>query len=224
MATEAASASSADANQRMGSSASTRAGVAALAGVAATAAMGLLGDWALAPVSGWDAAALVFLCWTGATIRGFDGAQTRRHALREDPSRPVTSALLLGAAVASLVAVGLVMAKSGRGNGPNAALVALGVGSVVVSWAVVHLVFLLKYAELYYGEPEGGVDFGGDDQPRYADFAYLAYTIGMTFQVSDTGLRTTRFRSTALRHALLGYLFGTVIVATTINLVAGLSK
>ena len=58
----------------------------------------------------------------------------------------------------------------------------------------------------------------------YIDFAYLALTIGMTFQVSDTNLKTTSIRRTALRHALLSYAFGTLIIATTINLVAGLTK
>ncbi|GAC1323815.1 MAG: DUF1345 domain-containing protein [Mycobacteriales bacterium] len=216
-----------DARKRPGTSASTRAGVAALAGLAAAAGLAALGAWQLAPVTFWDVAALVFLCWTAASIWGFDGAQTRGHAMREDPSRPVTSVLLLGAAVASLAAVGLVIAKAGSGNGPKPALVGLGIGSVVVSWAVVHLVFMLKYAELFYSPADGGaggIDFGDVTEPAYVDFAYLAFTIGMTFQVSDTGLKTTRFRATVLRHALLGYLFGTVIVATTINLVAGLSK
>jgi uncharacterized membrane protein len=65
---------------------------------------------------------------------------------------------------------------------------------------------------------------GQDDPPRYADFAYLAFTIGMTFQVSDTDLKTTEIRATALRHALLSYLFGSVILAATINLIAGLAR
>jgi uncharacterized membrane protein len=67
------------------------------------------------------------------------------------------------------------------------------------------------------------VDFNEASRPRYADFAYLAFTLGMTFQVSDTALTTREVRATALRHALLSYLFGAVIIATTINLVAGLT-
>ena len=68
----------------------------------------------------------------------------------------------------------------------------------------------------------GGVDFNQSASPRYLDFAYLAFTIGMTFQVSDTDLQTSAIRATALRHALLSFLFGAIIVATTVNLVAGL--
>ena len=102
--------------------------------------------------------------------------------------------------------------------------VGLGVVSVVLSWALVHTIFTLRYARLYYAAPVGGVDFNDEEPPSYVDFAYLAVTIGMTFQVSDTSLSSREFRATAMRHALLSYLFGTVIVATTINLVAGLSK
>jgi uncharacterized membrane protein len=101
---------------------------------------------------------------------------------------------------------------------------AAGVGAIVSSWGVVHTVFTLRYAALYYRGPDGGVNFNEDDQPTYVDFAYLAFTIGMTYQVSDTNLTTKEIRHTALRHALLSYLFGTVIIAATINLAAGLVK
>jgi uncharacterized membrane protein len=89
---------------------------------------------------------------------------------------------------------------------------------------MVHTVFMLRYAQLYYAGEQGGIDFNQADPPTYTDFAYLAFTIGMTFQVSDTPLRSKVIRRTALRHALLSYLFGTGILATTINLVASLSS
>jgi hypothetical protein len=84
--------------------------------------------------------------------------------------------------------------------------VGLSLASVVLSWAVVHTVFTLRYARLYYLGPDGGVDFNDESKPRYSDFAYLAFTIGMTFQVSDTALCSNEIRRTALRHALLSYL------------------
>jgi uncharacterized membrane protein len=102
--------------------------------------------------------------------------------------------------------------------------VGLGVGSVIISWAVVHTIFTLRYARLYYLDVDGGVDFHQLGAPRFSDFAYMAFTIGMTFQVSDTEVNTPTFRAYILRHALLSYLFGTVIVALTINLLAGLGK
>jgi uncharacterized membrane protein len=85
----------------------------------------------------------------------------------------------------------------------------------------VHAVFTLRYAHLYYSEG-GGIDFNDDADPDYHDFAYLALTIGMTFQVSDTNLTTKAIRRTATRHALVSYLFGAIIIAMVINVVAGL--
>ena len=83
--------------------------------------------------------------------------------------------------------------------------------------------YTLRYARLYYTEPRGGVDFTGGADPVYRDFTYLAFTIGMTFQVSDTALQTTDIRMTALRHSLMSFVFDVVIIAVTVNVVAGLS-
>jgi uncharacterized membrane protein len=79
-------------------------------------------------------------------------------------------------------------------------------------------------ARLYYSHPAGGIDFNQQAPPRFSDFAYLAFTVGMTFQVSDTDLQTPTVRAAVLRQALLSYLLGAVILATTINLVAGLLR
>jgi uncharacterized membrane protein len=94
--------------------------------------------------------------------------------------------------------------------------------SVVLSWTLLHTLFTLRYARLYYEGADGGIEFNQTEPPSYGDFAYLAFTLGMTFQVSDTNLKTHLIRMTALRHGLLSYLFGSVILATMINLVAGL--
>jgi uncharacterized membrane protein len=140
-------------------------------------------------------------------------------------SAAAADALIITASVASLLAVTLVIA-AGRASGSGARDVraALAVASVVLSWLVVQTVFTSRYARLYYTGPDGGISFNQETPPRYSDFAYLAFTIGMTFQVSDTNLETPVIRATALRHALLSYLFGAVILATTINLVSGLLK
>jgi uncharacterized membrane protein len=133
--------------------------------------------------------------------------------------------ILLTASVASLASVASVIAAAGPSSGINPVMAsALGATSVVLSWGLVHIVFTARYARLYYTGPDGGIDFNEPDPPCYTDFAYLAFTIGMTYQVSDTDLQTKPIRRTALRHALLSYLFGAVIIAATINLLAGLAK
>jgi uncharacterized membrane protein len=95
----------------------------------------------------------------------------------------------------------------------------------VVSWTVVNTVYTLRYADLHFRSREAGIAFGdpdGQEPPTYRDFAYVAFTIGMCYQVSDTTVRDRRIRSTALSHAFLSYLFGVVIVAGSVNLIAGL--
>ncbi|MGH9277374.1 MAG: DUF1345 domain-containing protein, partial [Acidimicrobiales bacterium] len=92
---------------------------------------------------------------------------------------------------------------------------------IVLAWAVVHSVYTLRYARLYYQEG-GGIDFSQAADPDYRDFAYVAFTIGMTYQVSDTEVASRSIRHTVLRHALLSFVFGTAILAVTINVVASL--
>lgn len=93
---------------------------------------------------------------------------------------------------------------------------------VILSWAVVHTVYVLRYAHIYYSTGGHGITFPGDEEPDYIDFAYVAFTLGMTFQVSDNSFTSRRVRRTALVHCLLSYLFGAAIIATSINVLAGL--
>jgi uncharacterized membrane protein len=133
--------------------------------------------------------------------------------------------VLLGAALASLIAVGAELFGAGNASGSLKYMEAgLAVASVFLSWTLIHTVFTLKYARLYYSGHPGGIDFNEPDNPQYSDFAYLAFTMGMTFQVSDTNIKTKQIRRTALGHALMSFPLSAVIIATAINLVAGLAK
>jgi uncharacterized membrane protein len=198
--------------------------VSTLVGVAFAVVIIFVAPPKYAPAAGWDAAALVLVGWTWLVVWPMGPEQTSGHATREDPTRATGDSLLLLAAVASLSAVGFFLVQANSASGSTRDLLAgVGLVTVALSWMVVHTVFCLRYASLYYGGRDGGVDFNQSTPPRYSDFAYLAFTIGMTFQVSDTDLQTTPIRATALRQALLSYLFGSVVLAVTINLVAGLA-
>lgn len=206
-------------------SARSEVGFSILVGAAAAVVASMATTVALGLLLGWDLASLIYITWLWSTIRNRDARATAQRATVTDPDRTLTDLLLLSAAVASLIAVGFVLVRAGQQHGIQELLrVGLGLVSVVLSWALVHTVFTLRYAQLYYAGEDGGIDFNQTDPPTYTDFAYLAFTIGMTFQVSDTPLRSRVIRRTALRHALLSYLFGTGILATTINLVASLSS
>jgi uncharacterized membrane protein len=200
-----------------------RLGIAAAVGALAAALTIVLGNWRYAPAVGWDAAAIVFSAWVWLAIWPMSDEATADWATAEDPGRAISDVLTLSACVASLAAVGIVLVRAHALHGAEkGALGGLGLLTVAVSWSTVHTVFMLRYAQLYYTGSDGGIEFNQREPPGYRDFAYLAFTLGMTFQVSDTALQTTPIRSTALRHALLSYLFGAVILAAAINLVVGL--
>jgi uncharacterized membrane protein len=179
--------------------------------------------WQSAVLVGWDVAVCVVLGSVWISLWSLSPDQTKKIAIREDPSAPLSELLVLTAGVAVLSAVGLLLVRAGSAQGAEKAyLISLSVVSVALSWLLVHSTFTLRYAREYYGDPEGGIDFNEDDPPTYLDFAYLAITIGMTFQVSDTNLTTKAVRRIALSHSLLSYLFGAVIVALVINVVSSL--
>jgi uncharacterized membrane protein len=103
-------------------------------------------------------------------------------------------------------------------------LLSLGLLGIISAWVMVHTVFMLRYARIFFTDPVGGVDFPDDSEQTYADFAYLAFTVGMTFQVADTDLTSRPMRMAVLQHALLAFVFNTVVIAVTINILAGLGK
>jgi uncharacterized membrane protein len=178
--------------------------------------------WQVATLIGWSVTAAVFIAWVWLSVWHMDGAATADHATIEDLSRPAADLILLVASTASLVGVALALLEAAGEHGAAKALTtAVASLSAVLSWAAVHTVFTLRYASLYYVE-DGGIDFNDDRRPDYGDFAYFAFTVGMTYQVSDTAITAKVIRMTALRHALLSFLFGTGVVALMINVVAQL--
>jgi uncharacterized membrane protein len=200
--------------------------IVAAVGVGAGIVAMFLAPWQFATLVAWDAAAAAFAVWVWVTVGRYTPADTQAHATREDTNRVSTSLILIGASLASLVGTGLDLVKASDAHDVGrAALTIIGLVTIALSWTVVHTVFALHYAHEFYTDPIGGIDFKTDDEaPDYRDFAYIAFTIGMTFQVSDTDIQTRRIRRTALHHALLAYLFGAIILAVAINLIASLVK
>ena len=208
---------------RAGTPATTKLLVSLGAGVIGGAVAALAGPVRNAPLIGWDILACAYGGWVWFSIWPLDPTSTQAHATREDPSRDLADLLLLCAAIASLIAVGMVLFGAASGNA-RYGQAALAVFSVFLSWTLMQTVFTLKYARLYYSDTPGGIGFNDPEPPDYHDFAYLAVTVGMTFQVSDTDIQTKQIRRTVLRQASLSFPLVAVIIATTINLVAGLAK
>jgi uncharacterized membrane protein len=200
-----------------------RVGWAAALGMVVGAVTSQFTQWQAAILIGWDAAALVLVARIWLAVAPLDAAETKTHAVREDTSIRLSELIILTSGVALLLAVGLVLVRAGQTTGGTKAfLIVLGVASVALTWGLVHTVFALRYARTYYRRPVGGIDFNENDPPTYIDFAYLALTVGMTYQVSDTNLTTKAIRRVALAHALLSFVYGAVIIALVINVVSSL--
>lgn len=195
-----------------------------LCGVVAAFLTGLVGDWIYAPAIAWTVAALVYNAWVWLKIAPMDARQTAAHALEEDPGQRLSDLLILLAALGSLAAVVLVMVGSKDVTGTGRLLLALlAMTCTAMSWLMVHTLFTLRYTEIYYSDEPGGIGFNQDEPPQYTDIAYMAFSVGMTYQVSDTNITTRAMRSAVFRHSLLAFVFGTGILATTINLVVSLA-
>ena len=204
-------------------SAQVRVVMTALIGTVVGALASIVTFWQAAILLGWSAGIACLLAWIWCAVWKLSAAETKSHANREDPSVRMSEFIVLASGVALLAAVGLALVRAGKTMGATKDyLITLGILSVALSWATVHTLFTLRYARTYYAKPAGGIDFNENDPPTYLDFAYLAMTIGMTFQVSDTNLTSKPIRRIALKHAMLSYLFGAVIVALVINVVASL--
>jgi uncharacterized membrane protein len=184
--------------------------------------------WGLALVAGWDASALAFLLATWPIIIRADSSRAAQLAAREDQTEGSARLLLVAAGAASLLGAGYALHLAGQERGaPRVLLVCVAVLTVVLSWTLINTVYTLRYADQHFRSKPGGIAFGtGDEQerPSYRDFAYVAFTIGMTYQVSDTTLRDPEIRRSVLAHAILSYLFGVVIVAGSVNLISGLFR
>jgi uncharacterized membrane protein len=199
-----------------------------IAGLVVAAVLLPFVTWGLALTGGWDAAALTFLLATWPIIVRADSSRAPQFAAREDQTEGSARTLLVGAGVASLLGAGyaLHLAEQHRGA-PRALLIGAAVLTVVLSWTLINTVYTLRYADQHFRSKPGGIAFGTEDgqqQPGYRDFAYVAFTIGMTYQVSDTTLRDPQIRRSVLAHAILSYLFGVVIVAGSVNLISGLFR
>ncbi|WP_149537753.1 DUF1345 domain-containing protein [Siccirubricoccus phaeus] len=193
------------------------AGLAALCGLVLWAA-------ALLPVpeamlAGWCLGVAVWILATVQLMRHSTPEMLRRRAEELDEGEGMVLAASLAAALASLVAVAWHLAAGS--DAASSRDVATGLFVIGLSWVFVHLVFTVRYAHEYW-QVSGGLEFPGGEAPSFSDFLYFAFTIGMTFQTSDVQICSQLMRQLALAHALVSFLFNMVILATAINLAAGL--
>jgi uncharacterized membrane protein len=201
--------------------------------LAALAFLALHGhSMAVQVVAAWDVFAFATVALALLVMVAKDPYEVRRNARLQDASQTFLFVVVISGATASLFAVFILL-----GTAKNLTLahglpshVALAVGAVVLSWALVHTLFALRYAHFYYAdahkvqrhEIKGGLIFPEDKAPDYFDFLYFSFIIGMTCQVSDVQISRKIIRRMATVHGLIAFLFNTAILAVFVNIVAGL--
>lgn len=179
----------------------------------------------------WSAFSLAIIILDWIQILVFHPREVRKIANLEDVNRTLIFILVIGASLASLIAI-LFLLKSSKETSQAAITghVMLSMGSVIVSWWLVHTIFTMHYAHLYYTthpgddkhKPIGGLQFPGHEDPDYLDFVYFSFVLGTTFQVSDVEISSRRIRRLALVHGLIAFAFNTAILALSINVVSSL--
>ena len=186
-------------------------------------------------VASWDIFAICFLGMAGIAMFSATPDQIKSNANTQDSGRRFVFVFALMAASASLFAVVLLLrsAKSFKGV-ELAAHLGLSVLAVVSAWLLIHTTFAFRYAHMFYddascpdhdAQPDdrvGGLEFPGQNQPDYLDFAYFAFIIGMTFQTSDVEISSRSIRHLNLLHSLLSFAFNTMILALSVNIISGL--
>ena len=181
--------------------------------------------WGFRLLVGWDAGAFALVSLIWFTVLTKDPHETRCRSASADPGRTATWVLVLIASGSSFFASAFVLRTLHRTQPPPEPwLLPLCLVSVIVAWVLTHTSYTLRYAHLYYrddAEGEGGLVFPGDRKPDDFDFAYFAHTIGMCFQVSDVTIASPQIRRAVLGHALLSFVYNTVILALALNLFFG---
>ncbi|MEU7006331.1 DUF1345 domain-containing protein [Streptomyces sp. NPDC046332] len=206
--------------QRLPQSAVFRLAGSVIAGAAIGTAIGGLTDAPLGILAGIALTETFFVVAGWIVLWPMDADTTRRAARREDFRPVIDEIIIVVVALCGLASIVVILLRGGPDTGHAAA--ATGLSGVFMAWAALHLMYATRYAYLYCGTTGGGIDFNSDQPPAYRDFLYFSYNLGMTYQVSDTDVSSSRIRAVVLRHSLLSYVFGTSILATAINLVVGL--
>lgn len=204
---------------------SIAAGLAAGLGLASFTELGA----SAAAMVGWDVLCLVFTGLMYLYMKGRDSKAMRNHAAEADEGRVVVLILILLAAAASFGAIAMELIAAKNTTGLEQGLyIALAFFTVIMSWYFVQLNFALHYAHAYYTRAEGragdagGLKFPGTRTPDYWDFLHFSIVIGVASQTADIAFTAKGLRRLGTAHSLFAFAFNTMVVALTINLLAGL--
>ncbi|MHB9056049.1 MAG: DUF1345 domain-containing protein [Paludibacteraceae bacterium] len=188
-------------------------------------------DLLLKLVISWGAFALIFLILSWCVIFIRTVPQIKKKAPEDDGGVAFVFFMVIVSSFAGMFSVLLLLISQDSATNNNPLFIPACISGMILSWAMVHTVYVFHYAHEYYGintrdasTHAGGLDFPGEKLPDYIDFAYFSFVMGCTFQVSDVQITSRRIRRIALVHGVLSFILNTFVVALTINLIAGLGK
>ena len=177
---------------------------------------------------GWDAFSICMIGLEWTTFIITKSQQIREQAKVQDSSRTLIFLLVLVATLASFLAVLLLIITKQKITSGKGAHLVIALAGMILSWFLIHTIFTFRYAHIFYGDDKdnptthaGGLEFPGEKKPDYRDFAYFSFVLGMTFQVSDVEITSKAIRRLALWHGLLSFGYNTIMIALTINVIAG---
>ena len=169
----------------------------------------------------FNVAAASFLILTFRMMSRSTLASMRQRAELEREGRWAVLGTSMVVSLATLVALSLELHSK---SGGTTLQVLLSVSTIVLAWVFVNTMFTLHYAHDFYVKSDpalSGLAFPGTKEPDYWDFMYFAFVLGMTFQVSDVQISSRAMRHFALLHSMLAFFFNVVIIALTVNIIAG---
>jgi uncharacterized membrane protein len=177
----------------------------------------------------WDATLLTFLISTFMMMNECDGSMIKARAAEQDEGQHFILGLTIVAACISIVAIGAELSLAKDEHGWLRALrIVLAFATVAGSWLFVQMMFALHYAHEFFAEDEdeqthrAGLLFPGDESPDYWDFLHFAAVLGVAGQTADVAFASKSMRRTGTVHGMVAFIFNTVVLALTINLLAGL--
>jgi len=177
---------------------------------------------------GWNTFSFCLIVISWITFSVTTSQQIRQLAKAQDSGRVIVFIIVLISTFASFFAVVLLLLTKKDFQSTETFHVVTAISGMILSWILIHTIFTLRYAHIFYGDDEvkpeihaGGLEFPLDKKPDYLDFAYFSFVLGMTFQVSDVQVTSKRLRRIVMMHGILSFGYNTIMIALTINLIAG---
>jgi uncharacterized membrane protein len=183
-------------------------------------------SWIVRILTGWNGAMLIIVPFTYVWMKALDAKQLRARYEEEDPTAPVILLVVVVGAILSVLAIIALLSTLKQAPPPQrVAHLVLATSTIVNSWLLVHTMFTIHYADMYYSVAQGDpapLAFPETPEPLFWDFVYFAFTIGVACQTADVETRQTAIRKTVAVHSVIAFVFNLAVLGFALNVSAGL--